>query len=151
MDRLEISYQVDHAAADVNWAADTFNALLNGMEHEISSCADAKVSSESLSDFTRVYMEGLSFVLCRFRTITTEIEALAKEIFPGEEVTARDQAHEKGQITRERNLAAHTARIEEQTAAKEAARLALQRVTESPDATPGELLKAAELLAELTK
>lgn len=151
MDKSEISYQVDYAAADVNWAADTFNALLNGMEHEISSCVDAKVSAASLSDFTRVYMEGLSFVLCHFRTIVTNMEALAKEIFPREEVTAMDQAHEKGQITRERNMAAQTARLEEQTAAKQAARLALQRVTENPDATPAELLEAAKLLAELTR
>lgn len=62
-----------------------------------------------------------------------------------------DKSHEKGQITRERNLAAQTARLEEQTAAKQAARLALQRVTENPDASPAELLEAAKLLAELTR
>lgn len=62
-----------------------------------------------------------------------------------------DTAHEKAKATRESNLAAQTARMEEQTAAKRAARLALQRVTEDPDATPGELLKAAELLAGLTR
>lgn len=62
-----------------------------------------------------------------------------------------DKAHEKAKATRESNLAAQTARMEEQTAAKQAARLALQRVTENPDATPAELLEAAKLLAELTR
>lgn len=154
MDNREISYQIDHAAADVNWAADTFNALWNGLDNEMSACVDANVSAASLSDFTRVYMEGLSFVLRHFRTIVTNMEALAEEISPsrGKEVReSMDAAHEKGQITRERNLAAQTARIEEQTAAKQAARLALQRVTENPDATPAELLEAAKLLAELTR
>lgn len=62
-----------------------------------------------------------------------------------------DEAHTKAQATRERNLAAQTARIEEGTAAKQAARLALQRVTENPDASPAELLEAARLLSELTR
>ena len=62
-----------------------------------------------------------------------------------------DETHIKAQATRAANLAAQTARMEEQTAARRAARSALQRVIENPDATPGELLKAAELLAELTK
>lgn len=35
--------------------------------------------------------------------------------------------------------------------ANASARVALQRVTENPDATPAELLEAARLLAELTK
>ena len=152
MDRSEISYQVNNAAGDVNWSCDTFNALLNGLDNEMSSCVDAGVSAASLSDFTRVYMEGLSFVLCHFRTIVTNMEALAEEISPSKEVKeSMDEAHTKAQATRERNLAAQTARIEEQTKAKEAARLALQRVTENPDATPGELLEAARLLAELTR
>lgn len=38
-----------------------------------------------------------------------------------------DKAHTQAQATRERNLAARAAGIEEQTAAKRAARLALQR------------------------
>ena len=62
-----------------------------------------------------------------------------------------DKAHIKAQATREANTAARAAWFEEQTAAKRAARLALQRVTESPDATPVELLDAAKLLAELTR
>lgn len=62
-----------------------------------------------------------------------------------------DKAHAQAQATREANIAARTALYEEQAAAKRAARLALQRVTESPDATPAELLEAAKLLAELTK
>lgn len=60
-----------------------------------------------------------------------------------------DKAHAQAQATREANTAARTALYQEQTAAKRAARLALQRVTESPDATPAELLEAAKLLAEL--
>lgn len=62
-----------------------------------------------------------------------------------------DNPHEKAQATREANNAARTALYAEQAAAKRAARLALQRVTESPDATTAELLEAAKLLAELTK
>lgn len=62
-----------------------------------------------------------------------------------------DKAHEQARATREANLAAQIARHEEQTAAKRVARLALQRVTENPDATPAELLEAARLLAELTR
>ena len=62
-----------------------------------------------------------------------------------------DKAHTQARATREANIAARTALYQEQTAAKRAARLALQRVTESPTATPGELLDAAKLLAELTR
>lgn len=60
-----------------------------------------------------------------------------------------DDAHKKAQATRERNLEARTALYQEQAAAKRAARLALQRVTESEDATAAELLEAARLLAEI--
>lgn len=62
-----------------------------------------------------------------------------------------DKAHAQAQATRAANITAQTARMEEVTAAKRAARLALQRVTESPDATPAELLEAAKLLAELAQ
>lgn len=62
-----------------------------------------------------------------------------------------DKAHAQAQATRQANLAARTAWYNEQTAAKRAARLAIQRVTELPDATPAELLEAAKLLAELTR
>lgn len=62
-----------------------------------------------------------------------------------------DKAHTQAQATRQANMAAQTARIEEQTAARRTARLALQRVTENPEATPAELLEAAKLLAELTR
>lgn len=61
-----------------------------------------------------------------------------------------DESHKKAQATRERNLAAQAALSEERVSSKLAARLALQRVTENPDATPAELLEAARLLAELT-
>lgn len=60
-------------------------------------------------------------------------------------------AQEKAKATREANAAAQSALYEEQAAAKRASRLALQRVTESPDATITELLEAAKLLAELTR
>lgn len=60
-----------------------------------------------------------------------------------------DESHKKAQATRERNLAAQAALSEERVSSKRAARLALQRVTENPDATPAELLEAARLLAEL--
>lgn len=62
-----------------------------------------------------------------------------------------DKAHAQAQTTREANAAARSALYAEQAAAKRAARLALQRVTESPDATTAELLEAAKLLAELTQ
>lgn len=62
-----------------------------------------------------------------------------------------DKSHAQAQATRAANLAAQTARMEEDTAARRAARLALQRVTESPEATPAELLEAAKLLTELTQ
>lgn len=61
-----------------------------------------------------------------------------------------DETHKKAQTTREANLAARTVLYKEQAAAKRTARIALQRVTESPDATPAELLEAARLLAELS-
>lgn len=61
-----------------------------------------------------------------------------------------DESHKKAQATRERNLAAQAALSEERVSSKLAARLALQRVTENPDATPAELLEAARLLTELT-
>lgn len=48
-----------------------------------------------------------------------------------------------------RNQEARTALYKEQAAAKRAARLALQRVTEREDATAAELLEAARLLAEI--
>ena len=45
-----------------------------------------------------------------------------------------DESHKKAQATRERNLAAQAALSEERVSSKRAARLALQRVTENPDA-----------------
>ena len=56
-----------------------------------------------------------------------------------------------GETTRERNQAARLALIQEEAAAKRAARLALTKVFESPDATPEQVLKAAELLEKLGK
>lgn len=64
MDNHEITYQLDLAAADLDRTTDTFNAILNGMEHEIDACANAQITAASMSDFIRIYREGLSFVLC---------------------------------------------------------------------------------------
>ena len=62
-----------------------------------------------------------------------------------------DEARKKAQATRERNREAQARRYEEQAASIRAARLALQRVMESEDATPAEILEAARLLAEIGK
>lgn len=58
---------------------------------------------------------------------------------------------EKARATRERNQEAQTALYQEKAAANQAARLALQRVFEAPDATPEQVLTAAKLLTELGK
>jgi len=60
-----------------------------------------------------------------------------------------DEAHEKARATRERNKEAQARRYEEQAASIRAARLALQRVMESDDATPEQILEAARLLVEI--
>lgn len=60
-----------------------------------------------------------------------------------------DEAHKKAQATRERNQEVQRRRYEEQAASIRAARLALQRVMESGDATPAEILEAARLLVEI--
>lgn len=60
-----------------------------------------------------------------------------------------DESHKKAQATRERNQEARARRYEEQAASIRAARLALQRVMESEDATPAEILEASRLLVEL--
>lgn len=62
-----------------------------------------------------------------------------------------DEAHKRAQATRKRNLEARAAMYREQAEAMRAARLALQRVTESEDATAAELLEAARLLVEIGK
>ena len=53
-----------------------------------------------------------------------------------------DEAHKKAQATRERNMEAQARRHEEQAAMIRAARQALQRVLESEEATPAEILEA---------
>lgn len=60
-----------------------------------------------------------------------------------------DESHKKAQATRERNQEARARRYEEQAASIRAARLALQRVMESENATPAEILEASRLLIEL--
>jgi len=60
-----------------------------------------------------------------------------------------DEAHRKAQETRKRNIEARITLRREQAQAVRAARLALQRVMEREDATPAEILRAAELLAHL--
>lgn len=62
-----------------------------------------------------------------------------------------DESHRKAQTSRERNQEARARRYEEQAASIRAARLALQRVMESENATPGEILEAARLLVEIGK
>lgn len=60
-----------------------------------------------------------------------------------------DESHKKAQATRERNQEARARRYEEQAASIRAARLALQRVMESEDATSAQILEAARLLVEI--
>lgn len=60
-----------------------------------------------------------------------------------------DESHKKAPATKERNQEARARRYEEQAASIRAARLALQRVMESGDATPAEILEAARLLVEI--
>jgi len=60
-----------------------------------------------------------------------------------------DEAHKKAQATRQRNQKARSALYREQAQAIRTARLALQRVLEREEATPAEVLQAAELLTRL--
>ena len=60
-----------------------------------------------------------------------------------------DEAHMKAWATRERNREAQARRYEEQAAMIRAARQALQRVLESEEATPAEILEAARLMVEI--
>ena len=62
-----------------------------------------------------------------------------------------DESHKKAQATRERNQEARARRYEEQATSIRAARVALQRVMESQEATPAEILEAARLLVEIGK
>ena len=55
----------------------------------------------------------------------------------------------KAQATRERNQEAQRQRYAEQAESIRVARLALQRVMESENATPAEILEAARLLVEI--
>jgi len=60
-----------------------------------------------------------------------------------------DESRKRGLVTRERNMEAQARRYEEQAESIRVARLALQRVLESKDATPAEILEAARLLVEI--
>lgn len=62
-----------------------------------------------------------------------------------------NEAHKKARATRERNQEAQRRRYAEQAESIRAARKALQRVMESEDATPEQILRAAELLAQIGK
>lgn len=62
-----------------------------------------------------------------------------------------DEAHKKAQATRERNQEAQRRRYAEQAESIRVARLALLRVMESEDATPEQILRAAELLDQIGK
>lgn len=86
MDRSDISCKVDQVAGDLDQITNTFNALLNGLDHELRTCVDAGISAASASDFTKNYIDGLSFVLCHFRAIEADLETLSEEIFPSKEV-----------------------------------------------------------------
>lgn len=57
----------------------------------------------------------------------------------------------KAQATRERNREAQRRRYAEQAESIRVARLALQRVMESENATPAEILEASRLLVEIGK
>lgn len=58
---------------------------------------------------------------------------------------------QKARETRIKNQEARAARWAADAALKQAAKAALQRVFEAPDATPEQILRAAELLADLGK
>ena len=58
---------------------------------------------------------------------------------------------EKARETRAKNAEARAAKWAADAALKQAAKTALQRVFESADATPEQILEAARLLAELGK
>ena len=62
-----------------------------------------------------------------------------------------DEAHKKAAETRQRRSEEHIALLREQREMLRAARGALQKLLESPDATPEQILKGAELLAQLGK
>lgn len=65
-------------------------------------------------------------------------------------MTISDEAKEKAKATRAKNEAARAARWEADAKLKEAARLALQRVFEAPDATVEQILEAARLLEKIS-
>lgn len=56
---------------------------------------------------------------------------------------------QKARETRERNQEARAAKWAAEAALKQAAKTALQRVFESADATPEQILEAAKLLVEI--
>lgn len=62
-----------------------------------------------------------------------------------------DEAKAKARETRRKNEEARAARWAADAELKQAAKAALQRVFESTDATPEQILEAARLLAELGK
>lgn len=62
-----------------------------------------------------------------------------------------DAAKAKARETRKRNEEARIARWAAEAALKQAAKAALKRVFENADATPEQILRAAELLAGLGK
>lgn len=62
-----------------------------------------------------------------------------------------DEAHKKAQETRRKNEEARRLMWREQREAIKTAKKALLRVMESEDATPEQILRAAELLAQIGK
>jgi len=62
-----------------------------------------------------------------------------------------NESREKAKAIRERNSEARSEMYREQAQTVRAARLALQRVMESAEATPEQILEAARLLVEIGK
>lgn len=62
-----------------------------------------------------------------------------------------NEAHEKAKSTRQRNAEARARLWEEQREATKTAKKALLRVMESEGSTPEQILRAAELLAQIGK
>lgn len=62
-----------------------------------------------------------------------------------------DKRHEQAQETRKRNEQLRKERMEREQAEKEATITALRQIRQNPNASPGEKLRAIELLLELEK
>ena len=70
---------------------------------------------------------------------------------PTQEKPKADDPHERAKATRKRNEEMQRQRWAAEREAMEAARTGLLRVMNDPNATNGDILKAAELLVQITK